>query len=163
MDATRRSTLTMVAACAAAATGLWLLFEVLLEPVRSGCNTGLIDSPYSTWLVPAHLAAASLLTAVLWPRGPRAVLGAWWVLAAACVVIPGLFGVIGFVALFAGPLIGIPALIALAIVAAVHAPRPDRWAKFAPMASVLGWGALVLGIPTSLAYAWLDAVSVFCF
>jgi hypothetical protein len=163
MDAARRSTVTMVAACAAAAAGLWMLFGVALEPVRSGCNTGLIDSPYATWLVPAHLAAAGLLTAVLWPRGPRPALVAWWVLAAACAAVPGLFGVIGFVAIFAGPLIGVPALLALGIVVAVHAPRPDRWAKFAPMATALGWGALVLGVPTSLAYAWLDAVSVFCF
>jgi hypothetical protein len=163
MDATRRTTLTTVAACAAAAAGLWLLFGVLLEPVRDGCNTSLVDSPYKTWLVPAHLAAAGLVTAALWRRGPRPVLIAVWVVIAACLVVPGLFSVIGFVAIFAGPLIGLPALFALAIAALVTVPRPDRWARFAPMATVLGWGALALGIPASLGYYWLEAVSVFCF
>ena len=161
MDALRRTTLTTVAACGAVAAGLWLLFGVLLEPVREGCNTSLIDSPYATALVPAHLIGAAVLTTVL--RRPRGVLIAVWVVIAVCLVLPGIFGVIGFAAVFAGPLIGIPALLALAIGAAVNARRPDRWAKFAPMATALAWGVLLLGLPASVSYAWLEGASAFCF
>ena len=163
MDALRRTTLTTVAACGAVGAGLWLLFGVLLEPVRDGCNTSLIDSPYATALVPAHLAAAGVLTVVLWTRAPRAALFAVWVVIAACLVFPGLFGWIGFVAVFAGPLLGLPALVALAIGAAVSARRPDRWEKLATISTVLAWGALLLGLPASLATAWLEGASPFCF
>jgi hypothetical protein len=173
MDGVRRSTLLAVAACAAVGAMLWLLFGLLLEPVRStGCSTRLADGPYRTALGPAHVVAAAVLSWAIWQlavrtgRGPRATrrtLVALWILVAICVVIPGVAGVIAFVGIFAGPFVGIPLLVAVAIAALANLRAQERWRRFAAMATVLAWGSLVIGVPASLAYAWLDGVSLFCF
>ena len=176
MDALRRTSLILVAACAGVAGGLWLLFSVILEPVASdGCNTSLIDGPYKSAMVPTHVAAAAVLSWALWHQAQatgrlvdvtRGGLIAVWSVVVLCVVVPGAAGILGFVGVFGGPLIGIPGLLALAVATAVTFLRTrgrGDWEAYAPMTRVLGWGALLLGVPGSIGYAWLEGANPFCF
>jgi hypothetical protein len=176
MDALRRTSLIVVAACGAAAFGLVLVFSVLLEPVDyGGCNTGLIDGPYKSAMVPAHLAATAVLTWALWQQARRTgqlvtatrwVLIAVWVIVAASLIVPGGATLIGFVGVFGGQLIALPTLLVLAVSAlAVFFRTHGRggWDAYAPMTRVLGWNALLLGVPGSIGYYWLEGASPFCF
>ena len=161
MDA-RRTTLVAFGTCLGVGLVLWLLFFVALEPQESsGCNTSLLDGFYKDALVPAHLFAALVLSAVLWrdDRWTRRGLAAVWLVIAICLAFPDVFGPIALVAVFAAPLLGIPALIALGISAALK----PQWPRLAPMATVLTWGCLVLGLPASISYAWLEGANPFCF
>ena len=161
MDALRRTTLLTTGACAAVAMGLGLLFWVILEPATSvSCNSSLLDGPYKTALVPAHVAAAAVLTAVLWSGDRRArwALGVVWLYVGICLVENDAFGPLALFGVFA-PWFGAAALVALAI----NAGLDRRWERLARLSRVLAWGCLLLGLPASLTYAYLDGASLFCF
>ena len=173
MDALRRSTLITVAACAAVAAGLWLAFWILLEPVESAsCNTTLLDGAYEDALVPAHLAGAALLSWAVWEmarttgvglRGTRIALIAIWVVIGLSFAEPGVFGLLALVLSGVGIVVGLPALAALGIGVLVNLRRPNRWESYAAMARVLAWGCLVVGLPSSIAFAYGEGASLFCF
>jgi hypothetical protein len=172
--AARRPTLGPLAVGALALAGVVLLFQAILEPVRDGCNTSLIPSTFATALVPVHLAAAVVLAACIWtasgPRpGPwtRRGLAATLTFALVCVAVPDVFGIVGFVAVFAAPMLGPVALLALLIRAAVTARSgrapAERARAHAQTARGLLWLGLLLGLPASVSYAWLSGASAFCF
>jgi hypothetical protein len=156
----RRLDLLTVAACAAVGAGLWLLFGVLLDPVREDCNTSLRPGAYRDAMVPAHLAAVAVLSACLWwssDRSGRIVLVTVWVYALACVLRPGLIVPPAFVAVFAAVPVGGALVLGVALhVAVSRRLRPVH-------AASLAWGMLVLGVPASVGYAWLGGASAFCF
>jgi hypothetical protein len=128
--------------------GLWLLFAVLLEPVRTvSCNTSLIDGPYKSAMVPAHLLAAAVLS---WRIGRSRWLLAVWAVIVACLVFPALLSLIVTVAVFVAPLVGVA--LAIAAIANLRAVAP-----------VLPWACLVLGLPASVGYVWLAGANPFCF
>ena len=87
--------------------------------------------------------------------------------ALACAVVPGVFAPVGFVAVFAGPMLGPLALFALLIrmiVTARSGWAPEERARaHAQTARWVLWLGLLLGLPASAAQAWLSGVSVFCF
>ena len=173
--ADRRPTLLPLAVGALALAGVIVLFHSILEPVRAdGCNTRLMPSTFASALGPAHLAAAVVLAACIWVMsGPRP--GAWtrWGLGAAvtyalaCATVPGVFAPVGFVAVFAAPMLGPLAVLALLIRVIVTArsrlPADERARAHAQTARSLLWVGLLLGLPASAADAWLSGVSVFCF
>ena len=172
--AARQPTLLPFAIGALALAGVVVLFQSILEPVRDGCNTSLVPSTFESALAPAHLAAAGVLAACIWvisgPRpGPwtRRGLAAALTYALVSVAVPELFEPIGFVAVFAAPTVGLLAVLALAIRALVTAGSSlapaERARAYAQTARWLLWLGLVLGLPASVAYAWLSGVSVFCF
>jgi hypothetical protein len=84
-----------------------------------------------------------------------------------CVVLPDLFELVGFVAVFAAPTLGSVAVLAL-LIRTVVTSRSD-WAPaeraraHAETARWLLWLGLLLGLPASLSYAWLSGASAFCF
>jgi hypothetical protein len=170
----RRPTLLPLAVGALALAGVVVLFQSILEPVRDGCNTSLVPSTFATALAPAHVAAAGVLAACIWAMsGPRP--GPWtrWGLAAALtfalvsVAVPGVFAPVGFVAVFAAPTLGSVAVLALLIRALVTArsggARAERARAHAQTARWLLWLGLLLGLPASVAHAWLSGASAFCF
>jgi hypothetical protein len=172
--AARQLTLLPLAIGALTLAGVVVLFQSILEPVRDGCNTSLIPSTFASALVPAHLAAAAVLAACIWtvsgPRpGPwtRRGLAAVLTFALVCVVAPGVFELVGFVAVFAAPILGSLAVLALAIRALLTAgsslAHAERAGVYAQTARWLLWLGLVLGLPASVAYAWLSGASAFCF
>ena len=172
--AARQQTLLPLAVGALAFAGVLVLFQSILEPVRDGCNTSLVPSAFASALVPVHLAAAAVLGGCIWvisgPRpGPwtRRGLAAVLAYALVSVAVPDLFEPLGFVAVFAAPTVGSLAVLALLIRALVTArsgrDRAERARAHAQTARGLLWLALLLGLPASLAYAWLSGVSVFCF
>jgi hypothetical protein len=171
--AARQSTLIPLAIGALALAAVVVLFQSILDPVRDGCNTSLVPSTFASALAPAHVVAAAVLAACIWamsgPRpGPwtRRGLAAALTYALACLV-PGVFLPVGFVAVFAAPTIGSLAVLALLIRTLVVArsawPIEARARAHAETARWLLWGGLLLALPASAAYAWLDGVSVFCF
>jgi hypothetical protein len=172
--AARRPSLLPLAVGALALAGVVVLFQSILVPVRDGCNTSLVPSTFATALGPAHLAAAGVLAACIWvtsgPRpGPwtRRGLAAALTYALASVAVPAVFWPVGFVAVFAAPTVGALALLALLIRTVVVARSgwapAERARAHAMTARRLLWGGLLLGLPASVAYAWLSAVSAFCF
>jgi hypothetical protein len=124
--------------------------------------------------VPVHLAAAVVLAGCIWaasgPRpGPwtRRGLAATLTFALVCVVVPDVFGIVGFVAVFAAPTVGSAAVLALLIRAVVTARSgwapAERARAHAGTARGLLWLGLLLGLPASVSYAWLSGASAFCF
>jgi hypothetical protein len=172
--AARRLTFLPLAIGALAFAAVVVLFQSVLEPVTDdGCNTSLMPSTFASALAPAHVVVAAVLAACIWamsgPRpGPwtRRGLAAALAYAVACLV-PGVFAPVGFVAVFAAPTIGSLAVLALLIRTLVIALRGgaggERTRAHAETARLLLWLGLLLGLPASAAYAWLDGVSVFCF
>jgi hypothetical protein len=172
--AARRQTLLPLAVGALAFAGVLVLFQSILEPVRDGCNTSLVPSAFASALVPVHLAAAVVLAGCIWvisgPRpGPwtRRGLAAVLAYALVSVVVPDLFALVGFAMVFVGPTLGSAAVLALAIRALLTARSgqdpAERSRTYAQTARWLLWLGLLVGLPASLSYAWLDGVSVFCF
>jgi hypothetical protein len=172
--AARQPTFLPLAVGALALAGVVVLFQAILVPVTDGCNTSLIPSTYASALAPAHVVAAAVIAACIWVlSGPRP--GPWtrWGLAAvltyalASAVVPGVFELVGFVAVFAAPTLGSLAVLALLIRMLVTArsgrPPEERARAQAQAARCLLWGGLLLGVPASAAYAWLDAANAFCF
>jgi hypothetical protein len=172
--AARAPALLPLAIGALALAGVVVLFQSILVPVTDGCNTSLIPSTFASALAPAHLAAAAVLAACIWVlSGPRP--GPWtrWGLAAALTyglvsaAVPGVFELVGFVAVFAAPTLGSAAVLALLIRMLVTArsgrPPAERARAQAQTARWSLWGGLLLGVPASAAYAWLDGASAFCF
>jgi hypothetical protein len=172
--AARRPTLLPLAVGALALAGVVVLFQSILEPVRDGCNTSLVPSTFASALVPVHLAAAVVLAACIWAvSGPspgpwtRRGLAAVLTYALVGVAVPDVFAPVGFVVVFAAPTLGPLAVLALLIRTVVTARSggapAERARAYAQTARGLLWLGLLLGLPASLAYAWLSAVSVFCF
>jgi hypothetical protein len=172
--AARPTPFVPLAVGALALGGVVILFQSILEPVRDGCNTSLVPSTFATALVPAHLAAAVVLAGCIWAiSGPdpgpwtRRGLAAALTYAVASAAVPALFTPVGFVAVFAAPTVGSLAVLALAIRTLVTMrsgwPAAERAREHAKTARWLLWLGLLLGLPASVAYAWLNAVSVFCF
>ena len=177
----RRATIVTTAVCAGVFAVLLLTFWVVLSPVDAddGCNTTLAPSAFRDALGPVHLVAAGVLSACLWALGaarrgsdrPNVVtmlaLGALWIYVGACWADNDLFAPAGFAGVFGGPSIGLTGLVILAVTTAVagrsRAPRELRWRRHAASAQVLLWGALVLGLPASMGYAWLSGADGFCF
>lgn len=50
-----------------------------------------------------------------------------------------------------------------AVVAASVDDEARRWRRHAATTQVLLWGALLIALPASLAFAWLRGASLFCF
>src|SRR5919107_4735953 len=72
LHALRRTTVVSLTVGVLVATGLVVTFWVLLHPVQSdGCTTSLLASPFKTALVPAHLAAAAVLSVCVWMLSAR--------------------------------------------------------------------------------------------
>ena len=172
--AARQPTILPLAIGALALAGVVVLFQSILEPVRDGCNTSLIPSPFATVIVPAHLAAAVVLAGCIWViSGPlpgpwtRRGLAAALTFAVVSVAVPGVIELVGFVMVFAAPTLGSAAVLALAIRALAtersDRPRAERTRAHAQTARWLLWLALLVGLPASFTYAWLSGASVFCF
>src|SRR3954452_1384296 len=181
-DDLRRATLWSTAVCAGVFAVLLVTFGLVLSPVDlddGGCNTSLAPSAFRDALGPLHLLAAIVISASIWalaaarrgrdrPGTPTlVVLGAAWVYIGACWAEHDLFTPAGVVGVFGGPSVGLAGLAILAVttvlVARSRAPRELRWRRHAAAAQVLLWGALVLGLPASLGYAWLSGADAFCF
>ena len=172
MEQQRRATVAAWTGTGLVALGLWLAFWVALEPGETGgCRTTLVDSAFKSALVPAHLAAAAVLTACLLAlsRGPRTtfVLGGVWAYIVGCVIAPAFFFPAGLAGLVIAPLLGPLALLALLIrlllLLRSSEPAEARWRDHVVTARVLVWGALVLGLPASFVYAWFRGAEIFCF
>jgi hypothetical protein len=173
--AARRPTFLPLVVGALALAAVVVLFQSILEPVTTdGCNTSLVPSTFATVLGPAHLAAAVVLAACIWamsgPRpGPwiRRGLAAALTYALACAAVPGVFAPAGFVVVFATPVLGPLALLALLIRTVVTARSgwvpAERAAAHAETARWLLWLGLLLGLPASASFAWLSGVSLLCF
>src|ERR687885_2119482 len=72
LHALRRTTVASLTVGLLVAAGLLVTFRVLLHPVQSdGCTTSLLASPFKTALVPAHIAAAAVLSACVWMLSAR--------------------------------------------------------------------------------------------
>jgi hypothetical protein len=173
--AARQPTLLPFAVGALAFAAVVVLFQSILEPAKSdGCNTSLIPSTFATALVPVHVAAAVVLAGCIWmvsgPRpGPwtRRGLAAALTFALVSVVVPGVFAPVGFVVVFAAPLLGLLAVLALSIRTLLTARSSlgpaERAGAHAQTARWALWLGLLLGLPASLSYAWLSGASAFCF
>jgi hypothetical protein len=175
----RAAVIGSVAVTGAVAAALGLVFWVLLEPVvpDPGCNTSLQPGAYRDAMLPAHLASlVALCGAAAWldartapdrrvPRWTRLALGAVAVLAALWLLVPAVAGGLGVISVFAAPLLGVPLLIVLAVrtVLALRRGGDRAWGQHAVTARVLVWGAITLGLPAHVAYAWLNGASAFCF
>jgi hypothetical protein len=146
--------------------GVVALFQVVLEPPpRIPCSSDLGPGTFRATLVPAHLAAAAILGGCLYELGAnRRGLAA---VAAFALVVPGVFGLVGFAALLAAQMLGllaIPALlICTAIVVRSMRDPAERRAALVTNARIALWLGLVVALPANLAYAWLSGVSLFCF
>jgi hypothetical protein len=157
VEDTSRTTYALAALLSVAGT-LAVTFWVLLHPPETvSCNTTLPDSTFKAALVPVHLAAASVLAGALWSLGARRALAAVAVYGLASVVYPPLFAPAVFAGVVVGPLLGVGGLLALGVRAALGR-RVDGFSV-----RVLLWGALLLGIPASLSFAWMRGASIFCF
>jgi hypothetical protein len=149
--------------------GVIALFQVVLEaPSSTPCSSSLAPGPFRAALVPAHLAAAAILMACLYQLGAnRRGLAAASVFALVSLLIPGVFGLVGFAALLVAQMLGllaIPALLICTVVVmrAVRDPA-ERRAALTSTARTALWLALVVALPANLASAWLSGVSLFCF
>jgi hypothetical protein len=157
----------------------WVALDPVVEEARD-CSTNLLPSAFKSALVPVHLLALAIVSAAVWSLGAArsaamrpgrptiAALAAVWVYVAACLFAPDLFGIAALVGVFGGPTVGLAALLVLAVRALMTAhstslPPEDRWRDYASTTLALGWGALLLGIPASLSYAWLRGADPFCF
>jgi hypothetical protein len=145
------------------------LFQVVLEPPASSrCSTSLAPGTFRSMLVPLHLGAAAILGGCLWELDAnRRALAAVAAFALLSVVVPGVFGIFGWVVVLAAPSLGLLAVIALLIrtaivVRSVREPA-ERRAALAGHARMALWLGLVVALPANLAFAWLSGVSVFCF
>jgi hypothetical protein len=137
----RSATLASLLAALGVAGVLGLTFGVLLHPLEvSGCNTSLPDSDFRTALAPVHVLAGAVLSGRLWVLSARRPRGG----------LPGRPTLLGLVAVWA-------------YVGASQRPDDSRWSDHARSAQFLLWGALLLGLPASLAYAWLTGAKPFCF
>ena len=132
------------------------------------CSSDLGPGTFRATLVPAHLAAAAILGGCLYELGAnRRGLAAVAAFALVSLVVPGVFGLIGFAALLAAQMLGllaIPALlICTAIVVRSMRDPAERRAALVTNARIALWLGLVVALPANLAYAWLSGVSLFCF
>src|SRR5919197_2657350 len=72
LHALRRTTVVSITVSGLVTASLLVTFRGLLHPVQSdGCTTSLLASPFKTALVPAHIAAAAVLSACLWMLSAR--------------------------------------------------------------------------------------------
>ena len=175
--AVRRAALACLAVSAAAFAALWALFGAVL-PVSDdpGCSTGIPPGAYRDAFAPAHMLAAGAIGAAVLRlhavrRGGRR---AWAVLllaaVAACALVsflwPAPIALVALVAMGASVTLG-PALgVTLAIRAALVVRREGAqgaWPAHAASIELAGWFALVIGIPATLGFAWVNAASLFCF
>src|SRR3954451_24059930 len=94
-----------------------LLFQVALEPApHRPRSPSLAPSAFQATLVPAHLGAAAILGGCLWKLGAdRRGLAAVAAFALVSIVVPGVFGLVGWVAVLAAPTLGAVAVVALLI------------------------------------------------
>jgi hypothetical protein len=176
--AVRRATLLCVGTSVSALAALAVLFGAVLEPVDTGgCSTSPAPGAYRDALVPAHVVAAAAIGAGVLElrrrRGGSGVRRARWALGAAAsaaaifVVWPGLFGPVAMVAMVAAVALG--PVLALALAARTgfllrrDARRATAWDDHARSAELLGWAALLVGVPASFGFAWVNAASLFCF
>lgn len=174
----RAAVLFAVAAMAAVAAALAVVFWAVLEPVRgSGCNTTLPAGAFRDALGPAHAAAAAALGALIWRLDARrsasgrarlatrialAVIGAFTV---ACLIWPALFGSPALIALIASVPLGVALTFTIAVRTALIARQrlADPWPAHAVSVQVLLWAALCVGLPAHLTAAWASGASFFCF
>jgi hypothetical protein len=155
----------------------------VLDPAAEAaieCNTSLAASTFKDALVPVHLLALAIVSAALWSlaaartaserpgRVTMAALTLVWVYVGVCLFVPGLFGIAALIGVFGGPTVGLTALLVLAVRAfltyrSTSLSGDARQDDYAITALGLAWGALLLGIPASIAYAWLRGADPFCF
>src|SRR4051794_25611080 len=172
----RGATLTSLAAVLAVAAALLVVFWVALDPVQlDGCQTSLAPSSYKNALIPVHVAAAALLSAFAWlisarrrnaalPGRPTlAALAIGWAYALVSLADHELFGILALVAIVGAPTVGVLGAVALLLRTLANLRADAPWAEHAFTAQVALWGALVLGLPASLAFAWSQGADLFCF
>jgi hypothetical protein len=148
---------------------VFALFHVVLEsPSSTPCSSSLAPGPFQATLVPAHLGAAAILVGCLYELGAnRRALAAVGAFVLVSLVVPGVFGLVGFATLLAAQMLGllaIPALLicSVVVVRAVRDPA-ERRAALVTNARIALWLGLVIALPANLASAWLSGVSLFCF
>jgi hypothetical protein len=164
----RRAAIGSSAAVAAAGLGLVLAFGVLLEPGGQGagsCLTGLYPSTYADLLLPLHLLAAAVVAGALLVlarrldrvRSTAIALGLAGAGLAAALAFPPLFGYYGLAAL----VLSIPLSLALAL--GLTLGGRAGWQRFAHVSWAGQWVVLVVLLPGSYAYAWLNGAGAICF
>jgi hypothetical protein len=164
--------LASVAASVGALAALAVLFGLVLEPAQSpSCTNEPLPGAYRDALAPAHLVAAAVIAGGLWLLRPRRRtlwgLGAVGAFAAVSLAWADAFGIFAFLGIVFGPTV----LLALAILLAIQTglairrrqPGDDLWQRHATSAELLGWTALVAGIPAAYGFSWIHAASLFCF
>jgi hypothetical protein len=174
--AVRRVTLSSLAVVLVVAAALIVTFWVALEPVQiEGCHTRLAESTFKSALIPVHVAAMAVLAVFAWlisaRRRGRALpghptlgaLAAGWLYVAASLADHDLFGLLGLVAVVAAPTVGLLGVVALLVRTLVALRGGADWGDHAFSVQVLLWGALVIGLPANLAYAWSSGADFFCF
>jgi hypothetical protein len=162
--AVRNVTIVALAVAAAVLVTFW----IALEPVAvDGCHTSLAPSTFRDALIPVHVAAAAVLSACVLAlstrRGTLAGLAIGWTYVLASLAHHDLFGVLGLVAVVAAPTIGLLGVLALLVRTLVALRAGADWSDHALSVQVVLWGALVIGLPANLAYAWSAGADFFCF
>lgn len=180
VDDLREVTLGSLAVALGVAAGLVLTFWVVLHPLDlPGCHLSLPESDFKRALVPGHLLAAVAASGCLWlvsaaRRGsdmPGVAtllgLGAVWAYIGLSLADLHVFAAAALVGVFGAPTFGLVIVCVVAVRALIigRSPVPveARWADHARSIQVLLWTGLVIGLPGSLAYAWLNGASPFCF
>jgi hypothetical protein len=173
----RRIALSSLAAVTLVAAAVLMTFWVALRPVDvGGCHTSLAPSAFTSALIPVHVVAAAVLSAFAWALSARRrgrtlpgrptlyALIAGWAYVLASLAKHGLFGLLAITAMVAAPTIGVLGALALLVrtLIALRAPAP-AWSDHAFSVQVLLWGALLIGLPANLAYAWSGGADIFCF
>jgi len=176
----RQVTQAALIACLLVAGAVLVVFWVVLHPVDAGrCNTSLLASPFKSALAPVHLVAAAVLSGCVWMmsalRRGRALpgkltlggLGVVWAWVMASIADPELINLAVLVGVFAAPTVGLLALIALAVRAhrtrTSAQPAEVKWRDHARTTQILLWGALLIGLPANLGYAYMRGADLFCF
>lgn len=180
VDDLRDVTIGTLAVALGVAAGLLLTFWVVLDPPDlPGCLADLPDSDYKSALVPAHLLALLAASGCIWlldaaRRGREmpgtltlVALAAVWVYVGLCLADTNIFVVGALLGVFAGPTLGLVILFVVSVralaTARSSADAELRWQQHSFSVEVLLWTALVLGVPCSLSYAWLNGADLFCF
>lgn len=160
---------------------LAILFGLALESEPQpgdSCTTGLYEGLYATVLAPVHLLAfGGLAGLVAWckrrwdgavGRRTSAALAAVSVFALATTVHHPLMDWPALVALLAvGPVALVLAVVALVVVITTLRNRAlgavERWRRLLGIAIAGLWLAIVVGMPASVAAAWVNGAGLFCF